>query len=78
MPKSLGQKLLISTITSSFNKIKPMLTLPGKLSFDLSQITDVDSAGIAFLIELKATGKVTFTNPSTQINNLCQLYKVTL
>ena len=80
-------KLQHSILTTNIAKLLPALKrliFANKiLALDLSDVINIDSAGIAFLIELKniATNKacsLTFINPSTQINNLCQLYKITL
>ena len=79
----LNSSLLLNNVSKlliQFNKsIKP-----GKsLQFDLGHITHIDSAGIAFLLELKSICKqkncqISFINLSTVVSNFCQLYQVTL
>ena len=77
------RSILVTNIAAQLPVLKRLIFTNKNVTFDLSNVNNIDSAGIAFLIELKntATNKscnLVFTNPSTQINNLCQLYKITL
>jgi ABC-type transporter Mla MlaB component len=76
--KQMRNRLLVNTITNSLKEVKMILESNERIEFDLSQVSEIDSAGIAFLIELKITGRIFFKNASPQIENLCQLYKITL
>ena len=79
----LQHSLIASNIAIQLPPLKRLVLANLNLTFDLSNVTNIDSAGIAFLVELKNIAKINkcnlvFTNPSTQINHLCQLYKISL
>ena len=79
----LHRSILATNIATQLPVLKRLIFANSQLIFDLSDVNNIDSAGIAFLIDLKniAANKacsLEFTNPSTQIINLCQLYKITL
>lgn len=76
MPKSIGGTLLISNVMSIRKEILQMIANNQKIDLDMSDIKEIDSAGIALLIELKLTGRINFINQSNPVLNLCQLYKV--
>lgn len=66
--------------------IKPLLKLiaiNSQLKIDLANITTIDSAGVAFLVELKSAAKqknceLQFVNLPESVNKFCQLYQVTI
>jgi ABC-type transporter Mla MlaB component len=79
----LQRALLTNSITEQLPLLKRLIFVNKSLTLDLSNVNNVDSAGIAFLVLLKNIAKksacnLVFTNPSAQINNLCQLYKISL
>ena len=79
----LQKSILATNIANQLPVLKRIIFANKDVTFDLSNVSNIDSAGIAFLIELKNTAankscNLVFINPSTQINNLCQLYKITL
>ena len=75
--------LLITTVAALLKQTLKHIASSSKLDIDLSNVPDIDSAGIAFLLELKAIAKqknchLIFSNTPTNIDKLCQLYQVTL
>ena len=65
---------------------KPTVKIIAKskiLDIDLSEVKNIDSAGVAFLLDLKSIAKSTnstlsFSNTPDIIERFCQLYKVSL
>lgn len=56
---------------------------PSNITIDLNNIDEVDSSGIAVLLELSQWAKflkktVNFKNISASLQNLCDLYKIDL
>ena len=78
-PYQLPKKIIVDQVPLVLKQISKELTVIDGTSFDLSQLTTIDSAGIALLAYLKSNYKgINFLNPTTQIANLCQLYKIQL
>lgn len=79
----LGAKLLIENSKEQLSKLSQLVSKEKQLQLNLSNITSIDSAGIALLIEIKQLARknncaLTYTYPTALIENLCQLYKITL
>lgn len=71
--------VIVTEITQILKQLKRQIKDGEETVFDLSDIKSIDSAGIAFLVYLKAKYPNTkFLYATTQINNLCQLYKIQL
>ena len=75
--------LIISTVGTLYKNILGVIAKTKSLELDLSLVTNVDSAGVAFLLELKSIAKqngckLNFTKTPDIIEHFCQLYKVTL
>lgn len=79
----LHSPLIISTVG---NLHKPSVKIINKskiLDIDLSGVKNIDSAGVAFLLDLKSIAKssgctLSFSNTPDIIQRFCQLYKVSL
>ncbi|MCC2644506.1 MAG: hypothetical protein K0R49_410 [Burkholderiales bacterium] len=75
----LPERMVVSQITSTLKQINKEFDNLNNISFDLSDVKLVDSAGIAFLAYLKSKYKnAKFLHSTEQIVNLCQLYKIQL
>lgn len=75
------QSLIIKNIPSLYAKFVATIDQGQNLTLDLSGVTEVDSSGIALLIELKQLAQkknciLTIDNPSSAILRLCNLYKI--
>lgn len=75
----LSGKLSQSTVTSLLPIKKQLQTYNSELNIDLSQLTKVDSAGLAYLLELKQVGEnkaivVRFSNATVALTKLIALY----
>lgn len=76
-------QLVISNINNYLKEFSNTISKSPELTFDLSNISDIDSAGLAFLLELKKLAKqancsLKFINSNDQVERLCQLYKISL
>ncbi|MBP9742478.1 MAG: STAS domain-containing protein [Burkholderiales bacterium] len=79
----LEDRLLLNNINGLLKLITKLINSTPVLNIDLSAVVNVDSAGIAFLLELKAIAKqkkcqVNFTHIPDVVDKFCQLYKVAL
>jgi len=79
----INEPLLIDNIALLLQQLVKLINHTKEITIDLSGVNAVDSAGIAFLLELKNIARIqssalTFTNITEEISNLCQLYKVKL
>lgn len=85
----LGTSLTIANVATILKQFKDSLncaksqTANTLINIDLGQIQQIDSAGIALLLELKnlankANYSVEFTNLPDNIVNWCNLYRVVL
>ncbi|HMT03261.1 MAG TPA: STAS domain-containing protein [Burkholderiales bacterium] len=77
----LSNPLIISTINEQLNNFNNLTAK--NIQIDLSEIINIDSSGIAFLIEIKQqclTKKynLTFINKTEAIQRLADLYKITI
>ncbi len=77
----LSNPLIISTINEQLNNFNNLTAK--NLQMDLSEIIDIDSSGIAFLIEIKQQCLIkkcnlTFINKTQTIQRLADLYKITI
>ena len=75
--------LVMTTVSSLHKSMQILLAKTKALQLDLSLIKNVDSAGIAFLLELKSIAKrngckLDFIKTPGLIERFCKLYKVTL
>lgn len=75
--------LVIDTVYSHHKNLIKLVQELQELTLDLSGVTKIDSAGIACLIELKNIAKQTncnlmIINKPPIVQNLCELYKITL
>jgi len=76
---SLVGKLSQSTVTSLLPIKKKLQTYNSGLTIDLGQLTKVDSAGLAYLIELKqycdkSSIELSFVGVTTAVTKLITLY----
>jgi ABC-type transporter Mla MlaB component len=75
----LPDKVAIDQVTQILKQINQQFRNINDITFDLSGVKLIDSAGIAFLVYLKSKFQnAKFLHPTAQINNLCQLYKIQL
>ncbi len=75
--------LTITTVGALYKTILDVLTKSRALTINLGLINKIDSAGIAFLLELKSVAKqkhykLEFINISDSVQNFCQLYQISL
>ena len=75
--------LIADTASKQLDAISAFMTSNKNIEVDLSNILNVDSAGIALLIEIKnlavsSAVKLTYTNTPPLIERLCQLYHIIL
>jgi ABC-type transporter Mla MlaB component len=79
----LGSSLLINNVHQLLNQFSRKI-MPGKLlRIDLADVCNIDSAGLAFLVELKVCARkknstIEFINLSEPVTRFCQLYQLTL
>lgn len=83
MQHTFQNKLLINTVMPELNQASMLLNNVDNLHIDLNNITHIDSAGIALLIELKSIAKqqnkqLFYDNPTPDILRLCKLYQVNI
>jgi ABC-type transporter Mla MlaB component len=79
----LKNSLLINNVTKLLRQFNKHINSGGSITLDLSDVSNIDSAGLAFLIELKTNCihnncKINFINLSEPIINFCKLYQITL
>lgn len=75
----LPEKIIVTHITNVLKQIDQQIDKISNVTFDLSGVKLIDSAGVAFLVYLKSKYQnVKFLHATPQINNLCQLYKIQL
>lgn len=79
----LEDRLLIDNINRLLKSLTKLINTSSMLNIDLSAVVNVDSAGIAFLLEAKAIAKqrkcqVHFSHIPEVVDKFCQLYRVTL
>lgn len=75
----LPESVVINEVTAILKNIKRQINNVNDTIFDLSAVTTIDSAGIAFLVYLKSKyNNIKFMYITPQIDNLCQLYKIKL
>jgi len=75
----LPEKIIVTQITKVLKQIDQKIDGIGNITFDLSGVKLIDSAGVAFLVYLKSKYQnVKFLHSTPQIDNLCQLYKIQL
>ncbi len=79
----LTSALLINNVTKLLRQFNKDIKSESSITLDLSNVSNIDSAGLAFLIELKANCmhnncKINFLSPSEPIINFCKLYQITL
>jgi ABC-type transporter Mla MlaB component len=75
----LPEKIIVTQITKILKQINQKIGKINDITFDLSGVKLIDSAGVAFLVYLKSKYQnVKFLHSTIQINNLCQLYKIRL
>ena len=78
----LDGELVINTINNQLELIN-LNHLSDETVIDLSNISKIDTAGIAALLDLNAKSlkfskKIKYTNVPINIQNLCKLYQITL
>ena len=76
-------KLKLDTVPYQLSTIYGLLKNNEKVEVNLENITDIDSAGIAMLIELRNFAdtngsKISFIHPSADVMRLCQLYRINI
>ncbi len=79
----LKSSLLINDVTKLLRQFSKLITSESSITIDLSDVSRIDSAGLAFLIELKTncthnSCKISFINLSEPVINFCKLYQITL
>jgi ABC-type transporter Mla MlaB component len=80
---ALTTPLVIDNINLLLEQLSLVISPNQSVILDLSIVPNIDSAGIALLVELKKIAKknqcaLQFINPTIDIKNLCQLYQVVL
>lgn len=79
MQYKLPESIIVTQITQILKQLKYDIGNAEEIILDLSAVTTIDSAGIAFLVYLKSKYQnIKFLYITTQIDNLCQLYKIKL
>lgn len=73
--------LTIKNISALYREFTALINQGLDITFDLSEVTEVDSSGIALIIELKQYAKSKKRNfithsPSPLVLRLCNLYKI--
>lgn len=82
MKYALTAPLTSKTVSNQFKQLAKLIATSSTLMLDLSEVANIDSAGLALLVELKnlAQGKqckLSF-HKSEIVERLCQLYKIIL
>ena len=82
-PHKLSGQLLISNVNQQLSLLTKLITTNNAIKIDLSGINNIDSAGVAFLLELKSVARqnnctLNFVNLPDAVDKFCQLYQVTL
>ncbi len=77
------QPLIIANIALLLKSMTKLLAASKQLSIDLSTVSNIDSSGVALLLELKAVAhhqhcQLNFTNTPEVVKKFCQLYQVNL
>ena len=80
---TMNDQLLISSVTDLLRDVGKLVGKSSVISIDLCKVSEIDSAGIAFLIELKSLAKqkncrLIFLNVPSIVTRLCELYQVTI
>ena len=75
--------LVTSTVTQQLKILTKLISPAKKLVLDLSELSDIDSSGIAMLLTLQEIAKqqkcnLTLSNLSPFTSRLCDLYKINL
>ena len=75
------QPLTIKNIPSLYARFVATIDQGQNTTLDLSNVSEVDSSGIALILELKQVAKnknctLSIDNPSPAILRLCNLYKI--
>lgn len=83
MKQLIEGNLIYENVEAQFDCFASLITNNKEVSFDLSKLETIDTAGLALLIELKnlaksCNHKLSFENSGNQIITLCQLYKINL
>jgi ABC-type transporter Mla MlaB component len=76
-------KLTLDNISEQINAVSELLLPRTELEINLSNIQRIDSAGVAFLLEIKKIAstkscKVKLTSIPSIISHLCHLYDINL
>ena len=77
----LPQELTNANVNQILDQILAQLKTVESLNLDCSQVVNIDSAGIALLLELKSVAikqnkQLDLQNISTSIRALCELYTI--
>lgn len=75
--------LIITNVSALLKQITKQIKPQSTLDINLSEVPNIDSAGIAFLLQLKSIAvdkncHLSFSNAPDYISRFCQLYQVTL
>ena len=78
----LKSSLLINDVSSLLKEFETYIIPSNIVTIDLGDVSNIDSAGVAFLVELKVSGRqqncqISFVNISKPVINFCQLYQLT-
>lgn len=81
MQYKLNPRLVVDTVPEELETVSKLLTMNEPLNIDLSNITYVDSSGVALLIEIKNRARsrninLSFSNVTGEIERLCKLYQI--
>jgi ABC-type transporter Mla MlaB component len=79
----IDKELIIQNISGLKKYFESEMRKSTSLSVDLSSVSEVDTSGIALLVELKQYAKLvncilSYENLSSAILKLCKLYKINL
>lgn len=76
-------KLNLFTVPDVFRKTVSKIKKNDIINYDLSHVNEIDTAGVAFLLELKIIAnqnktQIEFSNAPTHLFELSKLYKIAL
>ena len=79
----LTSALLIKNVNQLLGEFTKRIQKDGSICIDLTDVTNIDSAGVAFLVELKALARlkncqISFINIPTPVANFANLYQLNL
>jgi anti-sigma B factor antagonist len=76
-----GAELTIYQVAEEYERFSALLQRTGELQLDLSEVTDIDSAGIQLLLQLARQARqhsrtIAFISPSAPVQQMMTLFRL--